>query len=228
MKRKILVIEDNKSVIESVRAILDAHFFTIYGAFTGKQGLFKTKKLNPDLIVLDLNLPDMDGLNICQFLRSNKSTFSMPIIMLTARDSSKDIRKGLDSGADDYITKPFDVDEFEARVKAIFRRVDYTNEPQEIIESNGLKINTTEFNVEINGEEIDLTPKEFDLLSALVANKNKLLTHLFLYQKIWGYKEMPHYSFTLQSHISKLREKIGPVFGPKIKTIEAKGYKFEP
>ncbi|OGS23092.1 MAG: hypothetical protein A2252_08200 [Elusimicrobia bacterium RIFOXYA2_FULL_39_19] len=227
MGRRILVIDDEQSVVESVRMILQDEDCITYGAQTGKKGLSKSKELHPDLIILDLNLPDIDGIKICEHLRKSNKTFSIPIIMLTARDNTKDIKKGLETGADDYITKPFDVDEFSARVKALFRRIEYIHTPSDILTCDDIVINIPNFSVTLKGKEISLTQKEFKLLCVLIKNKNKLLSQQFLYQEVWGFKEQPYGSFTLQAHISNLREKMGPSIASRITVIEGKGYKLK-
>ena len=169
-------------------------------------------------------MPTVGGLEFCRLLKENEKTHFLPIIMLTVQDRTIDKIIGLETGADDYITKPFNREEFIARVKAILRRKEYSEEKQKIMELKDLVIDLEKFEVKINKDFISLTKKEFDLLYLLLKHKDKVLNKTFILSEIW--KEKEDYSFrTIEVHISRLKEKLGN-YGKNIKSISGIGYTF--
>lgn len=232
MSTKILVIEDEESIVTLLKYNLSQAGFEVITAYDGEEGFEKAVNENPDLIVLDLMLPKMDGIEVCKDLR--KRQIDTPILMLTAKDDEFDKVLGLELGADDYMTKPFSPREVVARVKAILRRTKY-RQKQTKDEENPTEIRVGEltilpeqYEVYRNGELIEFTPKEFELLLYLAQNKGRVLTRDQLLNSVW------HYDFVgdtriVDVHISHLREKIEkntkkPQY---IKTIRGLGYKFE-
>ena len=227
--KNILMIEDDKSIVELVDIHLkDIHFNTTK-AFTGNDGLDLALKNKYDLIILDIMLPDIDGIEICKIIRSEKKF--TPILMLTAKSEEIDKIIGLETGADDYLTKPFSVREFIARVKAIVRRTEMANNSKDnsekIITCDQLTIDTQKRKVLLNENKIDLTPKEFDLLYLFMCNPGKSYSRENLLRLVWGY-EFSGYEHTVNSHINRLRSKIEPdLASPKyILTTWGVGYRF--
>ncbi|WP_342366896.1 response regulator transcription factor [Anaerosalibacter bizertensis] len=206
MDTKILIVDDEKLFVKGLKYSLEQDDYIIETAFDGKEAIEKVKKKRYDLIILDLMLPGIDGLEVCQKIRQDSQ---VPIIMLTAR--GEDINKilGLEYGADDYLTKPFNILELKARIKAILRRVNMksTNITDQVIQIDDFKINTLGRKLTIHGNEVNLTAKEFDLLLLLAANPGKVFTREELLETIWGYEYFGDLR-TVDVHIRRLREKI--------------------
>jgi DNA-binding response OmpR family regulator len=230
MPRKILVIEDNKDLAQLLELHLQDLSFQVELAFNGAEGLEKAMSGTWDLIILDLMLPEVDGLEICRKVRS-KSTY-LPIIMLTSKSSELDRVLGLEMGADDYVTKPFSIRELMARVKAMFRRFDELQPESEssrmtVIRAGGLAIHPEKRKVELNGTTIDLTAKEFDLLLYFAQHSGRVFTRSQLLDSVWGYGH-DGYEHTVNSHINRLRSKIeaDPGQPAYILTVWGVGYQF--
>jgi len=227
--KKILMVEDDKHLIE----LVDIHLKDIHCDTTkvsnGKEALQKGLSQNFDLIILDIMLPDMDGFEICRQLRAEKN--KTPILMLTARSEEIDKIIGLETGADDYMTKPFSVRELVARVKAILRRSEIFSQnislEEKVIEYGDLLIDPAKRKALLKGSKLDLTPKEFDLLFLFVCNPGKSYSREALLQKIWG-QEFKGYEHTVNSHINRLRAKIEPDISQPvyILTTWGVGYRF--
>jgi len=227
--KQVLMIEDDLSIVELVTIHLKDIYCEISKAHKGIEGLNLATNNKYDLIILDVMLPEMDGIEICKRLRANK--IFTPILMLTARSEEIDKIIGLETGADDYLTKPFSIREFIARVKAMLRRTEMVNANKEILdeifEYGALKIDPTKRKVVLDGKKIDLTPKEFDLLYLFMSNPGKSYTRENLLNLVWGY-EFSGYEHTVNSHINRLRTKIEPeITNPKyILTTWGIGYRF--
>lgn len=226
--KKVLVIEDDKSIADLLKIHLNDLNCETNVMHNGKDGLNTATSDLFDLIVLDLMLPEVDGLEICKEVR--KKDHYTPILMLTSKSEEIDKVIGLEVGADDYLTKPFSIKEFIARVKAILRRVDAiqkeTGNKTEIAVSD-LLIDVTKRKVSLKGERIELTPKEFDLLHLLASHPGKTYTREQLLNILWGY-QYNGYEHTVNSHINRLRSKIEPdISNPKyILTSWGVGYRF--
>ncbi len=206
--RKILLIEDDRDISNLVRIHLSDLQYEVEQVFDGKEGLLRAMEKQHCLIVLDLMLPGMDGITICQRLRAAK--VGTPILMLTSKAEEIDKVLGLETGADDYMTKPFSVRELVARVKALLRRMDGTPAPSAQagdIDVPGLRINTVKRQVEVHGQRVELTPKEYDLLLHLATHPGVTFTRDELLSKVWGY-EFSGYEHTVNSHINRLRNKV--------------------
>jgi DNA-binding response OmpR family regulator len=223
MLRRALIIEDDADIAETVRYNLEAEGFTTSVALTGEEGL--SLALNPQnppaLIILDLMLPGMNGMELCRRLRRETLSRRTPIIMLTARTSESDRIAGLDVGADDYIAKPFSVRELLARVRAVLRRSEDSAEPYE---DGRLKIDFDDVRASCDGGNVKLTNKEFSLLAVLARKRGRVLTRQQLLDQVWGYSYYGD-ARTLDVHIRRLRQKLGSC-GDCIETVVGVGYRF--
>lgn len=226
---KILVVDDERNIVELVRLYMEKEGFETVCAYTGEEALSKFRTENPDLIVLDLMLPETDGWQVCREIRK---TSGVPIIMLTAKSETFDKVLGLELGADDYMTKPFSPSELVARVKAHMARYDRlvgsNQKVNDIIEIRGLKIDKTARRVYLDGEEKIFTTKEFDLLTFLAENPNHVYTKEELFREIWDMDSIGDIA-TVTVHIKKIREKIEfDTAKPQyIETIWGVGYRFK-
>ena len=227
--KKVLIIEDEIDIINLLRIHLEDLNFEVFTAIDGKVGFKMALEIKPDLYLLDINLPSMDGIRICKELRSLK--VKEPIIMLTAKTEELDKLLGFEMGADDYITKPFSIRELLARVKAMFRFREMLEESLEvsnsIINKNHLTIDIEKRKVTIKDQKIDLTPKEYELLVLMASNPGKKYSRADLLTLIWGY-DFDGYDHTINSTINRLRNKIEPSLDDPIyiKTIWGVGYYF--
>ncbi|ABW19274.1 response regulator transcription factor [Alkaliphilus oremlandii] len=206
MGYKILIVDDEPLLVKGLKYSLEQDGYEILTAFDGEEALEKAKIANADLILLDLMLPKIDGLQVCQQIRLNSQT---PIIMLTAKGEDMSKILGLEYGADDYLTKPFNILELKARIKAVLRRYQSSDKPIEerVIKIDDFKINTLGRKVSLKGEEVNLTAKEFDLLLLLASNPGKIYSREELLEIIWGYEYFGDLR-TVDVHIRRLREKI--------------------
>jgi len=230
MGRKVLVVEDDRDIANLVKLQLADLSCEVTLCHDGTEGLRLAESRNFDLVVLDLMLPGIDGLAICRSIRARKGPYT-PILMLTAKSSELDRVLGLEMGADDYLTKPFSLAEFGARVKAIFRRVDSLGDGARgsapLIEGDGLRIDAECRSVSVDGRSVELTAKEFDLLLQFARNPGRVYTRAQLLDLVWGYSHSS-YEHTVNSHINRLRAKIEPdPDEPRfIQTVWGVGYKF--
>ena len=224
MPRSALIIEDDTDIAESVRYNLDAAGFHSIIASSGEQGLKLALEAqnSPGLIILDLMLPGMSGMELCRRLRRENQTRKTPIIMLTAKASEADRVAGLDVGADDYIAKPFSVRELLARVRAVLRRIE--GEAGESYDDGRLRIDFEDVRVSCDGKNVKLTHKEFQLLSTLAKKKGRVITRQQLLDQVWGYSYYGD-ARTLDVHIRRLRQKL-ETCGDCIETVVGVGYRF--
>ncbi len=227
---KVLVIEDDPEIVDLLEIHLKDLSCDLIKAFSGEDGLKEVKSNPLDLIILDIMLPGIDGMEVCRRIRSEK--INVPVLMLTAKSEEIDKVLGLEIGADDYLTKPFNIREFIARVKAIFRRTQMIQDSLSAhggknIEAGNLKIDIEMRKVTVNEEKIELSPKEFELLVLLASNPGKSYNRSRLLNLVWGY-EFEGYEHTVNSHINRLRAKIEPdMANPTyILTTWGVGYKF--
>jgi len=229
MPKKILIIEDEETLIQNLAEKLRAEGYNVVTAVEGEQGWELVRSEKPDLIILDIMLPGLDGLSLCRMVRNDPASSSIPIIMLTARGTEVDKIVGLESGADDYIVKPFGLGEMLARVRAVMRRI-VPGSPiqQDELISNNLRVNLTGRRIFKGEDEVKLSNKEFDLLSELMRNKNAVLSRDLILTKVWGYDYFVD-KRTVDVHIRWLREKIedDPSNPKRIITVRGVGYRFE-
>lgn len=207
MSKKVLVVDDEKLIVKGIRFSLEQDGMEVDAAYDGEEALEMAREKEYDIILLDLMLPKLDGLGVCQQIREFSN---VPIVMLTAKGDDMDKILGLEYGADDYITKPFNILEVKARIKAIMRRMTQAapkEEKAKVVVSGDLRLDCESRRVFIAGKEINLTAKEFDLLELLVFNPNKVYSRENLLNIVWGY-EYPGDVRTVDVHIRRLREKI--------------------
>ncbi|SFC71935.1 response regulator transcription factor [Clostridium uliginosum] len=227
-EEKVLIVDDEEHIIELLRFNLLNNGYKVFSATNGIDAIKIAEKEQPNLVLLDLMLPGIDGFDVCKEIKKNKETKNTSIIMLTAKGEEIDKILGLELGADDYITKPFSVRELLARVKAVLRRTYPTMQLDgNIYESQSLKVDFERHEVFINNQKVDLTLKEFELLQILIKNRGKILQRETLLDKIWGYEYIGE-TRTVDVHIRYLRKKIekddkNPRF---IETIRGVGYRF--
>jgi two-component system, OmpR family, KDP operon response regulator KdpE len=206
MSARILVVDDEPNILNTLAPLLRAHGYEVTTAASGHAALNLVHTGSPDLLVLDLGLPDIDGVAVCENVRGASS---VPILVLSARGHEADKVRALDAGADDYVTKPFGSDELLARIRAALRRADNASASQGPYVCGNLTIDRQRFRVERDGEEIRLTPKEFELLSLLAANAGRVLTHRAILRAIWGANAV-HQPEHLRVLVGALRKKIEP------------------
>jgi len=221
--RKILVIEDERDILDLVRHYLEKEGFRTRTVADGLAGLTAARQERPDLIVLDLMLPGMDGLELCKKLRADPATAITPVIMLTAKADETDRIVGLELGADDYLTKPFSPKELVARVKALLRRVEQRDAAAQPYTYGALLLDAARHEVRVGANEVTLTTKEFGLLEHLLRNKGRVLTRDVLLNAVWGY-DYHGTTRTVDVHIHRLKQKL-PLLSDAIAAIKSLGYK---
>ena len=226
---KVLIVDDEEHIVELLQFNLVNAGYKVITANNGLDALKKVKENKPDLLLLDLMLPGMDGLDVCKEIKRDKETSKTSIIMLTAKSEELDKILGLELGADDYITKPFSIRELLARVKAVLRRSSSDEISEEIYEIGRLKVDFERHEVLINNEKVELTLKEFELLEILIKNKGKILRRETLLDKVWGYEYIGE-TRTVDVHIRYLRKKVedDDKNSKFIETIRGVGYRFNP
>jgi two-component system, OmpR family, alkaline phosphatase synthesis response regulator PhoP len=207
--QRILVVDDDKQIVRLIQSYLEQAGYRVLTAANGETALHTVRRERPDLVVLDLMLPDRDGWEITRIIRSDSNLAGLPIIMLTARVEDTDKIVGLELGADDYITKPFNPREVVARVRAVLRRMSGNPTPPRLIETGDLVMNPDQHEVTLEGKPIELTPTEFELLKTLLENQGHAFTRLELIEKSLGYL-YDGIERTVDSHIKNLRKKIEP------------------
>ena len=226
MQYKILIVDDDETICELLRLYLEKDGFDTVVANDGEQAVYYAAKYSPDLILLDIMLPKLDGWQVCREIRK---TSDVPIIMLTAKGETFDKILGLELGADDYVSKPFDTKEVIARIKAVLRRTHDNDKSSQISEVryDKLRINLTNYELEVNGVKIDTPPKELELIYHLASNPNRVYTRDQLLDEVWGFDYYGD-SRTVDVHVKRLREKLENVSDEWcLKTVWGVGYKFE-
>ena len=221
---KILVVDDDQNICELLRLYIEKEGFEVVIANDGRKALEMFEQENPDLIMLDIMLPELDGWQVCREIRKKSQC---PIIMLTAKGEVFDKVLGLELGADDYIVKPFGIKELCARVRAVLRRTARSQEPEQKLEAGTLQVDIARHTVTKNGTKIELTAKEFDLLAMLMKNRGKVLTRDSLLDKVWGVEYFGD-TRTVDVHVRYLRQKVedDPDHPVLIQTVRGVGYRF--
>ncbi len=224
MPRKVLVIEDDRNIADLLRLYLEKEGMDCQVAGDGLVGLEKFQQFQPDLMLLDIMLPGMDGWSVCKKVRE---TSKIPIIMLTAKGELEDKVSGLEMGADDYITKPFEMKEVLARVHAVLRRFGVEEQSEKKLSFDKLVINLDSYELLVDGKRVDTPPKELELLYHLAAAPNRVFTRNQLLDEVWGFDYFGD-SRTVDVHVKRLREKLEGVSDQwSVKTVWGVGYKFE-
>ncbi len=224
--QKILVVDDDTNICELLRLYLEKDGFTVLLVNDGTAAVAAARDEQPDLILLDIMLPKLDGWQVCREIRKSSS---VPIIMLTAKGETFDKVLGLELGADDYVVKPFDTKEVIARVKAVLRRTSATSAPEAVreVHFDKLSINLTNYELRVNGVQIDTPPKEMELIFHLASNPNRVFTRDQLLDEVWGFDYYGD-SRTVDVHVKRLREKLEGVSDKwELRTVWGVGYKFE-
>jgi two-component system alkaline phosphatase synthesis response regulator PhoP len=219
---KILLVDDEPDILEFLSYNLKKEGYNVFIALNGKEGISIAKKEIPELIILDVMMPEMDGMEVCKELRKSHGLKNVMIAFLTARNEDYSQISGFDSGADDYITKPIKPNVFVSRVKALLRRIEKKSNSN-IIETGGIKIDSEKYLVEKDGKEMVLPKKEFELLHLLISKPGKVFKREEILNSVWGDNVVVG-DRTIDVHIRKLREKIGDDY---FKTIKGVGYKFD-
>jgi DNA-binding response OmpR family regulator len=224
-RTRVLVVEDERDIAELLKHTLErGGDIAVEVAASGDAALKAAAEEPPELILLDLNLPVLSGLEVCRLLRARPATKHVPIIMLTARTSESDRVAGLDLGADDYITKPFSTRELAARVRAALRRRRADSEAPTIYRGRHLAADFDAVNIAVDGTPVRLTRREFELLRHLVENRNRVLSRDRLLERVWGYDRVIE-TRSVDVHVGRLRTKLGPA-GKQIETVVGLGYRF--
>ena len=226
MQYKILIVDDDENICELLRLYLEKDGFETIVANDGEQAVEYASKYSPDLILLDIMLPKLDGWQVCREIRKTSET---PIIMLTAKGETFDKILGLELGADDYVSKPFDAKEVIARIKAVLRRSHESDKSSQVneVRYDKLRINLTNYELVVNGVKIDTPPKELELIYHLASNPNRVYTRDQLLDEVWGFDYYGD-SRTVDVHVKRLREKLENVSDEWcLKTVWGVGYKFE-
>ncbi|HBB32498.1 MAG TPA: DNA-binding response regulator [Cyanobacteria bacterium UBA8803] len=221
---RILVVEDDPATAEVVAEFLTDHLYTVDVVTDGEAAWEQAKMLEYDLILLDVMLPKLDGIKLCQRLRSHRN--SIPILMVTARDTSTDKINGLDAGADDYMVKPLDLEELLARIRALLRRGGALSPP--ILEWGELHLDPATYEVTYSEQKLHLTPKEYTLMELLIRNGRRVLSRTAIVDHLWSFEGSPDEG-TIRSHIGSLRKKLSSVGAPKdlIETAHGLGYRLK-
>ena len=221
--KTVLIVDDERHIVDLIRLYLERDGFGVLTAGNGDEALAMAARHDPDLVILDLMLPGKDGFDVCRELRRRDDT---PILILTARDDDIDAIVGLELGADDYVTKPFNPRALMARIKAILRRTEVTARGGRPIEVGGLRIDPRRREASVAGRRLDLRAREFDLLCALARDPGAVLTRDGLLEDVWG-TDFPGETRTVDVHISEVRKKLRPD-GPPIETVRGLGYRLVP
>jgi two-component system, OmpR family, alkaline phosphatase synthesis response regulator PhoP len=221
--KTVLVVDDERNIVELVRLYLEKEGFAVVTAADGEQALVQYERTDPDLVVLDLMLPKLDGFEVCRELRRRGD---VPILMLTARSEDVDAIVGLELGADDYVTKPFNPRALVARVKAILRRTDATAKGGRPIQVGDLRIDPRRREASVGGRRLELRAREFDLLAALARDPGVVMTRDTLLEDVWG-TDFPGETRTVDVHVAEVRKKLGED-GPQVETVRGIGYRLVP
>jgi two-component system phosphate regulon response regulator PhoB len=224
MEDTVLLVEDESDVVDLLRYHFKKAGFKVEIANSGDAGLAAVRSQRPDAVVLDLMLPGMTGLEVCRALKIDSETALIPVLMLTARSEVKDRVKGLEIGADDYVTKPFSPKEVVLRVQGLLRRIRSAAEEVSIVEVDGITIDKSTLRASIGTERLELTTIEFKLLLTLIHNRGKTLSRENLLSDVWGYSTGAD-TRTVDTHMRRLREKLGD-HATKVETVRGQGYRF--
>lgn len=224
MKTKILVVDDEKDIVEVLKYNLTKEGYEVLTAHSGKQALQKAS--NSDLIILDVMMPELDGIEVCKRLKSNPETARIPVVFLTAKNTEIDEVLGLEIGAEDYIVKPVSIRKLLARIKTILRR-EHTleREPDDLIETDGITLDLANYSVKFDDSNVPLSKKEFETLLFLIKNRGRIVSREQLLNSVWG-DDVYVGARTIDVHVRKIREKLGD-YSNLIETIKGLGYRFK-
>lgn len=226
-KEKILIVEDEKDIVKMLEYNLKKEGFRVITAYDGEDAIDLATREHPDIVLLDLMLPGMDGLEVCKSLKAQNKSKDIPIIMLTAKSQEADKVLGLELGADDYVTKPFSPRELLARIKAVLRRIKEKDKLPELVKFGELAVDFSKIGVSVKGKPVELTSKEFELLKTLLHAKGRVLSRDYLLDTVWGFDHaLEIETRTVDVHIRTLRKKLKSE-AKRIITVKNYGYRFE-
>ncbi len=223
-KTRILIVEDDTDILHLLSYNVQSAGFDIVTAMDGNAALAMVKQHSPDLIILDLMIPGIDGFEVCKELKRNPETRNMPVIMLTAKGEEVDRIVGLELGADDYVVKPFSPRELILRIRAILRRATSEAVPETVWQNEGLRVDFEGHKLMVDDEDVSLTATEFKLLSELIRNPGKVQTRDQLLDRVWAY-QFDGYARTVDTHVRRLRQKLGH-YSDWVETVRGVGYRF--
>ncbi|OGR45400.1 MAG: hypothetical protein A2X35_03935 [Elusimicrobia bacterium GWA2_61_42] len=230
MPKKVLLVDDDRKMLDVMRRYLENHDFTVIFTDNGSEALMMARDSKPDLVVADVQLPGLDGFELCKALKTSPGTAHTPVIIISGgRTEDEDIVEGYDLGADDYLTKPFAFPVLTAKINAVLRRYGSAGEGKAgTIKDKEVELDPEARSVKVSGKPVPLTRKEFDLLTLLLEKKGRVLSVPYLLETVWGYDmatyDNPH---TVETHISSLRKKLGTRMAARISSVTGHGYKFE-
>ncbi|HOW27142.1 MAG TPA: response regulator transcription factor [Elusimicrobiota bacterium] len=224
MTEKILIVDDDPEIRDFLEQVFRKEGFQVQTAETGERGLDMIHAQLFDLLILDLNLPGLGGMTLCEILKQDPSTAELPVIMLTANTASRTKVQGLETGADDYVTKPPQPAEMVARVRALLRRVQHQGRTERVIEAGGLVLNDSRHELTVGGQRVDLRPKEFELLKLLLEKKDRTLDRPYLKSRLWS-EEREVTDHNLDVLVNQLRKQLGPS-ARCVETVPSVGYRF--
>lgn len=229
MAKKILVIDDDKSILAFVRKYLTANGYAVVVTDSGSEGLMLVRESRPDAILMDVDMPGLDGNTVCRVLKKEAATQSIPVVIMSgARITEPDVLAGFSGGADDYITKPFSLAVLGARLEAVLRRYKTSPKMESTLKKSSIELDPAGRTVKIAGKAVSLTRKEFDLLAILLDKAGRVLSVPYLLETVWGYDPADYNDpGTVEVHVSHLRKKLGPKLGKRIVNLTGNGYKFE-
>ncbi|HEY8899935.1 MAG TPA: response regulator transcription factor [Chthoniobacterales bacterium] len=223
MAETVLIVDDEQDVVDLLRYNLNRAGFSVSIASDGLKGLEKARSERPDIIILDLMMPEMSGEKVCRALKEDASTAGIPIIMLTAKDQPGDRIVGFELGADDYVPKPFSPRELVLRVQALLRRLQTSNKA-EVLEVDAFSVDKSSFEIRLDGQRLDLTTTEFKLLTLLIDRRGRTQSRETLLFDVWGYQNAID-TRTVDTHMRRLREKLGDS-AARLETVRGEGYRF--
>jgi DNA-binding response OmpR family regulator len=229
MGNKLLLVDDDRKMLEVMRRYLENHDFSVVFTDNGSEALILARSSRPDLVVADVQLPGLDGFELCRALKASPETARIPVIIISGgRTGDEDIVEGYDTGADDYLTKPFAFPVLAAKINAVLRRYSAVSDGAAMIKAAGVELDPGARTVKAAGRPVRLTRKEFDLLTLLLEKKGRVLSVPYILETVWGYDtatyDNPH---TVETHISSLRKKLGRKLAARIVSVTGHGYKFD-
>lgn len=229
MGHKILVVDDDPAIRKMIQTYLEKNSYSVMTADNGSDALLVTKEAHPDLVLSDAEMPGLDGHSLVRVLKKETSTQSIPLMLMSgARIEENNILAGFESGADDYILKPFSLPVLVARIEAVLRRYENASEMGMKLKKCGIELDPEGRKVNVNGKPVPLTRKEFDLLTMLISKSGRVLSVSFLLEKVWGYDPADYNDpGTVEAHISHLRKKLGPQIAKRIVNLTGHGYRFD-
>jgi DNA-binding response OmpR family regulator len=229
MPRKILVVDDDKTILALVRKYLTGVGYAVVVTDSGSEGLMLVRESRPDLILVDSDMPGLDGHAVCRVLKKEAATQAIPVVIMSgARIADTDVLSGFSGGADDYVMKPFSLPVLAARLEAVLRRYKSSAKMETKLKKAGIELDPSGRVVKIGGKEVSLTRKEFDLLAVLLEQSGRVLSVPFLLETVWGYDPADYNDpGTVEVHVSHLRKKLGPKIGKLVVNVVGHGYKFD-